>query len=309
MLAPIRHSALLAFAILSLTPVILAEEPESPLGTAKVSGGSGAYSIQAEGFKAWLVSTKDPAQRIKIPVSGDDDSLNPDDEFDLSLDDEWIFAGRHGGSCLRSGELYHRTGSDTVERLDDFDANVWQQATKLQAIKRDWRAAGSCAMTFFVGWSADSRRLLIGLLGGPDRRTNDFGYVYYNTKGKHFETSEYLRKLNAAKLPTLPCAEPLDRLPDNVVLKTRVNELDARLNAVFAARLAKYPDSAEENRKSQRSWIKARDNGLKLYVSSVPKKEQETRKLQFLADVIRSRIDSLNQSEEAFDFWERKAGN
>ena len=85
---------------------------------------------------------------------------------------------------------------------------------------------------------------------------------------------------------------------------------DLRLNETFAARLANYPDAAEANRRSQREWIKARDAGLKIYLGSSPKAEQESRKLQFLADVTATRIDSLNQpEEEVSDFWERKSGD
>ena len=306
---PARYLVVVGLAFADLAPFALAEESEPSPTPSKFTTGSGAFFIESDGFDASLVSTNDSAQRIKIPVPGEDDSLNPDDEFHLSPNDEWIFAGRHGGSCLRSADLYHRAGANTVERLKDFDENAWKQGAKLHAMKTDWRAEGSCAMTFFVAWSNDSGRALVGLLGGPDRRTNHFGYVYYNLRTRHFETSEYLRKLNATRTGALPCAEPVDPLPKKEEIKARADALDLRLNEVFAARLAKNPDTVEQNRKSQRDWIKARDAGLKLYLSSVPKTDQENRKLQFLADVTATRIDSLNQpEEEVFDFWERKAG-
>ena len=300
---------LAAFAAVSLVSNVLAQEPEPSPSPSKFLSGSGAWFIEANGFDASLVSTNDPAQKIKIPAPGEEDSLNPDDEFYLSPNDEWIYAGRHGGSCLRSGDLYHRTAANTIERLTDFDQDVWSQGTKLHSMKTDWLADGSCAMTFFVAWSSDSARLLVGLLGGPDRHKSSFGYVYYNTRTKHFETSDYLRKLNAAKGSIVPCAEPLGSLPNRDELKARVEALDLKLNQAFAARLKNYSETAEQNRRSQRDWIKARDNGLKLYLASKPKAEAETRRLQFLADVTAARIDSLNQPEESVsDFWERKAG-
>jgi len=298
------------FAFCSVAAVVAEDQPEPSPTPSKFVTGSGAYFIEAEGFDASLVSTKDPSQRIKIPVPREDDSLNPDDEFHLSPNDEWVFAGRHGGSCLRSGDFYHRTQQNAVERVEDFDDNTWEQATKLHVMKTDWRAEGGCAMTFFVAWSSDSSRTLIGLLGGPERPTKYAGYLYYNTRTKHFEMSDYLRKLNANKSAALPCAEPIDPLPKNEELKARCDALDIRLNEAFAAKLKNYPDEAEENRNSQRNWIKARDTGLKIYLSSSPKAEQETRKLQFLADVTAARIDSLNQPEESvFDFWERKVSD
>jgi uncharacterized protein YecT (DUF1311 family) len=304
MTLPIRYLA--AAGLVSLAPVTLAEQPE-PSPTPSKFSTSGAYFIEANGFDASLVSTTDPTQRIKIPVPTEDDSLNPDDEFHLSPNDNWICAGRHGGSCLRSGDLYHRVSQMSIERVTGFDQEAWKQGGKLHAMKTDWLADGSCAMTFFAGWSRDSGRLLIGLLGGEDRRSTHFGYLYFNTKTRHFEISDYLRKLNANRSAALPCAEPVDALPSKADLQTRSDALDRRLNEAYSARLAKNPEAAPQIRESQRGWVKALGVGLKLYLSTTPAAERESRKLQFVADVAEARIDSLQQPDEGepFDFWER----
>ena len=216
-----RYLALGAFVFVSLRLVLAQEQSEPSATPSKFSTGSGTFFVEADGAEADLVSTKDPAQRIKIPVPGEDESLNPDDEFHLSSDDEWIFAGRHGSSCLRSGDLYHRSGQASIARIEDFNTTVWVQAAKLRVMKRNWSADGLCAMTFFAGWSSDSGRLLIGLLGGEDRRDNHFGYLYFNSRTKRFETSDYLRRLNANKAAALPCVEPVQSLAKSDELKAR----------------------------------------------------------------------------------------
>jgi uncharacterized protein YecT (DUF1311 family) len=280
-----------------------AEENE----TSVFNSPSGAFRVEANGPDAFVVSTKDPSQKVKVPE--DPEAINPDDEFYFSPNDEWIYAGRHGGSCLRDGDLFHRTDPGKIDPFENFNQLAWEDCARLKVMKQDYLAEGDCAMMFFAGWSVDSRRLLIGLLGGEDRRDTHTGYLYFNTGTKEFETTPYLKKLSAMKSAVLPCAEPMDPLPAEAELKARADAADKQLNDAYAAKVKKVgKDRGPNLRDSQRAWVKARDAGLQIYLATAPGAERERRKLQFLADVTIARIATLNSApveEEPFDFWER----
>jgi hypothetical protein len=197
---------------------------------------SGAFRIEASGPDAWVISTKDSAQKVKVPMPGGEDS-NPDDEFYFSPNDEWIYGGRHVGSCLLAGDLFRRSDASKIDLIENFNEEAWKNSAKLKVLKTDYANAGQCAMTFFAGWSFDSHRLLIGLLGGEDRRDTHSGYLYFNTGSRKFETSNYLKKLSAMKSAVLPCAEPIDPLPAEAELKARLDAADKELNAAYSAKL------------------------------------------------------------------------
>jgi len=302
----------ISFLIIVVTVFVLlrstvsnAEENQTSVFTSP----SGAFRIEASGFGAFVISTKDPSQKVKVPMPGGSEALNPDDEFYFSPNDQWIYAGRHGGSCLLDGDLYHRSDPAKIDIFENFNELAWKNCARLKVLKQDYAAAGYCAMTFFAGWSVDSHRLLIGMLGGEDRRDTHSGYLYFNTGTKEFETSNYLEKLSAMKSAVLPCAEPIDPLPPEAELKARADAVDKQLNEVYAAKVRKVgKDSGSNLRDSQRAWVKARDAGLQIYLATAPAAERERRKLQFLGDVTLARIATLNSGpaeEGPFDFWER----
>lgn len=276
--------------------------------TSVFASPSGAFRIEANGPDAFVVSTKDPSQKIKVPMPGGSEEINPDDEFYFSPNDEWIYAGRHGGSCLRDADLYHRSDPTKIEPFENFNELAWKNGTKLKVMKEDYAASGDCAMTFFAGWSEDSHRLLIGLIGG-DKRNPHTGYLYFNTGTKQFEATNYLKKLNATKSPLVPCAEPTESTPSEAELKTRADAADKQLNEAYAAKVKKVgKDRASNLRDSQRAWLKARDAGLQIYLAAAPAAEKERRKLQYLGDVAIARIESLNSGppeEEPMEYWER----
>ena len=252
---------------------------------------SGAVRIERDGENAWLISTKDPTQRAKMPSL---EGISPvDDEYHSSPNEEWIFGLRHGGSCLRDGDLFHRLASDKIDMFESFNEAGWKNAVKLGPFKRDFSAEGFCAITEFVSWSFDSARLLIELRGGEDKRDMHEGYIYFNTRTKKFEVTDYLRKLNKTKANVLACAEPVDPLPSEAELKTRFDTLDRRLNTRYAEVLGKTDKERVANvREAQRNWIKHRDEGAKLYMSIFPAAEKEQRRLQFSSDVTAARIDT-----------------
>jgi len=226
---------------------------------------------------------------VKLPIESPD---SMPDEFHFSPNDEWIFGLRHGGSCLRDGDLFHRLAPDKIDMFESFNERAWKNAVKLGALKRDFSAEGFCAMTEFLSWSFDSARLLIELRGGEDKREMHEGYIYFNTRTKTFEITDYLRKLNKTKSAPLACAEPVDPLPSEAELKTRFDALDQQLNKTYGGVIAKtQKDRVSLVRESERTWIKHRDEGAKIYVSLFPDAEKERRRLQFVGDVTAARIE------------------
>lgn len=259
---------------------------------------NGAIRIERDGEDAWLIYTKDPTQRAKMPPL---EGTSPvDDEYHSSPNDEWIFGLRHGGSCLRDGDLFHRLVPDKIDMFESFNQAAWKNAVKLGAFKRDFSAEGFCAMTEFVSWSFDSARLLIELRGGEDKREKHEGYVYFNLRTKNFEVTDYLRKLNKTKAKVLAAAEPIDPLPKEAELKTRLDGLDQQLNKKYADVLAQAGEGVPLVREAQRNWIKHRDEGAKVYVSLFPATEKERRRLQFLGDVTAARIE-VGPDEWSYD--------
>jgi lysozyme inhibitor LprI len=259
---------------------------------------NGAIRIERDGEDAWLIYTKDPTQRAKMPPL---EGTSPvDDEYHSSPNDEWIFGLRHGGSCLRDGDLFHRLVPDKIDMFESFNQAAWKNAVKLGVFKRDFSAEGFCAMTEFVSWSFDSARLLIELRGGEDKREKHEGYVYFNLRTKNFEVTDYLRKLNKTKAKVLAAAEPIDPLPKEAELKTRLDGLDQQLNKKYADVLAQAGEGVPLVREAQRNWIKHRDEGAKVYVSLFPATEKERRRLQFLGDVTAARIE-VGPDEWSYD--------
>lgn len=242
----------------------------------------------------WVVSTKNPTQRAKIPKESSDPLLD-DDEFNGSPNDEWIFGSRHAGSGLRDGTLYHCLTPLSIKLPNtgkSFNLAVWSNSVKIGALKRDYCSEGLYAMTVFVCWSVDSNRVLIRLNGGEEKRDMEGGLLYFNTRTNKFEVTDYLRKINKSKSPALVCAEPVDPLPSLADLKARYQKLDQLLNTTYTAVLAKTQNEyVSAVREAQRTWIKRRDEGANIYISLFPQAEREQRRLQFIGDVTAARIE------------------
>ena len=275
-----------------------AEEQTEVLGTSP----SGAFRIESkfpeisaaeETADIWLISTKDPAQRAKLPKQAPDSPT--DDEFHFSPNEEWLFGLRHVGSGLRYGNIYHLRNPlriEVVGKEDSFNDLIWKECVKLGALKRDYSAEGVYAMTAFAGWSVDSSRLLIRLCGGEKKGSMLCGFLYFNTRTNKFEATDYSRKLSKAKPEMLACAEPIDPLPSEAELKKRFDALDQQLNKKYAEVLAQTDkDRVSLVREAQRKWLKERDAGEKFYLQLFPTADKASRRLQFLGDVTAARID------------------
>jgi hypothetical protein len=265
----------------------------SPSGALRIESKFPEGSEPDAILEVWLVSTKDPAQRIKLP--GESAESPPDHELHFSPNEEWLFGLQHVGSGLRYGHLYHIMSPlriEVVAEKDLFNELAWKDVVKLGALKKDYGAMGFYAMTSFMNWSFDSSRVLIRLCGGEEKRNMLCGFLYFNTRTNQFEVTNYSRRLNKAKPEPLACAEPIDPLPPEAELKERLETLDLQLNKKYAEVLAKTDkDRVSLLRQAQRNWLKQRDAGEKLYVDSFPSSEKARRHLQYLGDVTAARID------------------
>ena len=265
----------------------------SPSGAFRLESKFSDQSADDTTADIWVVSTKDPAQHVKLPKQSPDSPT--DDEFHFSPNEEWLFGTRHVGSGLRYGNIYHLRSPLRIEAVGEpgsFNDLIWKKAVKLGALKKDHSAAGFYAMTAFGNWSVDSSRLLIRLCGGEEKRSMVCGFLYFNTRTNKFEITEYSRKLSQLKRGPLACAEPVDSLPPEAALKQRLDTLDRELNKKYAEILAKADkDRVPLVREAQRDWLKDRDAGEKLYVESFPSAEKARRHLQYLGDVTAALID------------------
>jgi uncharacterized protein YecT (DUF1311 family) len=294
-----------AFPICGLAQATIQERTDllytSPSGALRiettVKPSSTGDELTAE---TWVVSTKDPTQRARLPKQSADSP--DDDEFHCSPNDEWIFGLRHVGSGLRYGNLYHYLTPLRIEMSDkdeSFNELVWKNCIEFGALKEDYSAEGVYAVTIFVGWSLDSCRLLVELSGGEEKSAMHRGRLYFNTRTKRFEMTDYVRKLNRSKSAMLACAEPVEPLPSEAELKTRLDRLDQQLNKTYGELVAKtQKDRVSLLREGQRAWIKHRDEGVKFYVSLFPQTERERRRLQFMGDVTAARIEELPKEWE-----------
>jgi uncharacterized protein YecT (DUF1311 family) len=259
---------------------------------------SGAVHIERNGEKAWVISTKNPDHRAELPPL---EGISPfDDEFHASPNDEWLFGVRSMAHGFSNGDLFHRVDPQHIkiaptEKDQSFNDLVWPYCVKQGVLKANYSMeedGADTAFTDFIAWSLDSSRLLVQLRGGDRHKTLHSCYVYFNTRTKGFEMTNYLRKLNKMKSDALACAEPLDPLPGEAELKTRLDGLDRQLNKKYNEVIAQSEkDRISLVREAQRKWIKDRDEGAKLYASLFPAAERERRRLQFLGDVTAARIE------------------
>src|SRR6266700_3687953 len=264
-----------------------AEEQKEVLYTSPSAG----LRIERNGEKAWVISTKNPDQRAELPPL---EGISPfDDGFYASPNEEWIFGTRKMAHGFSNGDLFHRVDPQHVEIAptqedQSFNDRVWPYCVKQSALKANYSAeedGADTGLTDFVAWSLDSNRLLVQLRGGDRHKTLHACYVYFNTRTRTFEMTDYLRKLNKTKSSGLACAEPTDPIPSEADLKTRLDALDRQLNKRYAEVIAKTDkDRVSIVREAQRDWIKYRDEGARLYVSLFPEAEKERRRLQFLGD-------------------------
>src|SRR5438094_3910275 len=201
------------FSVLAADEEPVAESPseESPSATGKAEektevlyiSPSDAFRIELSPAKGpateerasgnvWLVSTKDPGVRVKMPALEGISSF--DDEFHASPNDEWIFGVRKMAHGFSNGDLFHRIDREHMEIAptkedQSFNHRVWPFCVKQGALKANYSAEEGDAdigQTSFTAWSFDSGRLLVQLSGGNRHRALQTCYVYFNTRTNAF---------------------------------------------------------------------------------------------------------------------------
>src|SRR5260370_23383063 len=194
-------AGLFCYILFGVTTCSLAEESGQPKPEVLYTSLSGALRIEQiterskDGEPAtsvWVVSTKNPTQRAKIPKDSSDPLLD-DDEFNASPNDDWIFGSRHAGSGLRDGTLYHCLTPLSIKIPNtgkSFNRAVWSNSVKAGALKRDYCDEGLYAITVFVCWSADSNRVLMGLSGVEEKRDIGSRLLYSHTPTHKYKLPE-----------------------------------------------------------------------------------------------------------------------
>ena len=271
---------------------------------------SGTFRVVQNGEEFWIVTAADEKQRTKMHSA----ELVIPEEFRFSPDEKWLYVELHHGSCMSGADLYRRSDSKAAgpndarpfQRIEpSLEDGAWAEALKQRLFTENLADEGLCAMVRFGGWSDDSGRLLLIIRGGETRRETIGQYLYYNTRTSVFELTPYLRKVNAAsakshEINVLACAEPIDPLPDEATLKQQYAAIDKKLNENYRKLIdeaeKEQNDTVAELRRSQREWLKARDAGLKIYLSAFSPAEKERRRLQFLIDVSRAKTEADEES-------------
>lgn len=257
----------------------------------------------------WVVSASRPAQREKLGPKSEMGS----GDYSISPDEKWILSRIHIGSGMSGAALFRRkeglhfapfTGEDG--RIDELLWKAHEHAIGQRNVKAEDEELN---MVDFVSFSPDSARILLSLRGGEKRGAGYFGWlVYLNLRTGKLEQTAYLKaKSRGAEKRwtnddsreqwTAPAsAEPVDPLPDEAQLKSRWQEADQRLNAVYGKLRALDKKEDKSYRvKQQREWIAQRDAGAAEYAKAGAAETQGQRRWQFMADATEIRVEELER--------------
>jgi len=285
----------------SATASVSAEDENKP--QVLKTSPSGMFRVIQNAEEFWIATAADENFRTKMHSA----ELVIPEEFRFSPDEKWLYVELHHGSCMSGADLYRKTDSKAAGPNEagpfqciepPLEDGAWAEALKQRLFTRNFADEGLCAMVRFGGWSDDSARLLLIIRGGEERRETVGRYLYYNTRSSRFELTPYLRKVNAAsakshKIDVLACAEPVDPLPDEAMLKQQYAAVDKKLNENYQKMIAKAEkETVADLRRSQREWLKAREAGLRIYLAAFSPAEKERRRLQFLIDVSRAEAEA-----------------
>ena len=274
----------------------------------------GTYQLETTGDDSQVfVVLKSSGQREPLPDASSEDPDECSVIYSATPDEKWIFRAeswRH--HAVQGRQLYHHNADAKFAYFNGkewFTKAIVAYATKAGGFKKSdfYEQRGKNVFedhlnADFRGWSPDSARLLLSIIAGGDYRdeTPKRWYVYFNTRTSGFELTPYLRELNkltnkGATEDAIPCAEPIDALPAEAEIKRRAESADQELKEWFANREAhpKDNETAAYWQDTEKDWIKARDEGLQLYLQFAPEKDREQRRLQFLGDVAAVRLTAL----------------
>ncbi len=273
----------------------------------------GTYRFETTGGNSSqvFVVEKSSGQRAPLPDASYEDRTECTVIYGASPDEKWIFRSeswRHHG--VQDRQLYHHENGAKFAYFKDkewFAKAIIAYASKVGGFKKAdfYTQRGKDVFEDHLNadlrdWSPDSARLLLSLSGDYSETAPQRWYVYFNTRTSGFELTPYLRALNKLTKEdhtenAIPCAEPINALPPEAELRTRAEKADRDLKEWFANRKArlKENETVEDWQNTEKEWVKARDEGLKLYLQFAPKKDREQRRLQFLGDVAAVRLAYL----------------
>jgi uncharacterized protein YecT (DUF1311 family) len=283
----------------------------SPKGTFKIESQPKTASQGSEesDIADFVVSASDP--KVRELLHEHPDSTGAD--YHVSPDEKWIYDQARYGHKMCGGQIFKRAESLKFEPdQDQFDDEVWHFFAKQENLPQNevpFFDSGE-GIIDFVAWSPDSARVLLDLrveIGDERGRGVYKWYFYFNSRTEKFEVTDYLRRLNKdawkrwrnfdEKLvfPEAFSAEPVNDLVSAAELKKRYEDADRRMNESYQQTLAKIDKEQQTSlRENQRSWLKNRDAGAKLYKEVGGKSTPEQRYWQYLLDSTEAQLRHLN---------------
>jgi len=296
----ISRRLLIAGAFVALTNVVVIGQT-NPQGTFEIESETKS-GTDGDTVLDFVVSTSDPKTREPLHEHSDITGAN----YRISPDEKWIYDEARYGHRMCGGQIFKRTDGLKFKSVEaKFDDAVWRFFAKQEALAHDKVPFFDSdeGIIDFVAWSSDSARVLldlrVGEIGGERTRGVYKWYFYFNTQTEKFEITDYLRRLNkdawrrwksfgdehAPIFPEAFSAEPVGDLPSQAELKKRYEEMDKHLNETYQQTLTKIDKEQQTSlREDQRSWLKARDAGAKVYKESGGKSTPEQRYWQYMLD-------------------------
>ena len=281
----------------------------SSKATFKIQSETKSEGEEAETVSDFVVSLSNPNSRELLHQHPDTTGA----DYHISPDEKWIYDEARYGHRMCGGQIFKRADGLKFKSVEGkFDDAVWRFFAKQEGIPRDQVPyfESEEGIIDFVAWSPDSARVLVDLrvgdIGGDRTRGVYKWYLYFNTQTEKFETTNYLRRLNkdawrrwkkfseTLVFPEAMSAEPIADLASPAELKTRYEEADRRLNETYQQALAKVDKEQQTGlRADQRSWLKTRDAGAKLYKESGGKSTPEQRYWQYMLDSTEAQLRHL----------------
>lgn len=297
-------------------PLLLAVSVAAEEASLIYESPRGTYRFESLGTApAVVVSSKGAAEHVPLPDAAAEDPEECHVTYGASPNEQWLYrteSWRHHGTQDR--RLYARV--DGAKFAPYRSPDWFKQAAEAFVVKNsafrksdfsEKRGENVFEDHFdavFGGWSPDSRRLLIEVRGGGGGNAAAPAqfFVYFDTQTKDFELTPYLRAVNKKQIRSdapvlIACAEPVEPLPPPAELQARYEKAAKELQELYEYRIA-HPKTrdADDWRTEQSEGRKKIEAGMKIYLEFAPKKEQEARRWQYLADATQRELD--RQSSE-----------
>jgi hypothetical protein len=309
----------------------------SPNGTFKIESTTKDEATGETKVSDFVVSIADPKNKELLNEHPDTTSAS----YYISPDEKWIFDQAGYGSRMGGAQLFKRVEGLKFEGTAQLDELAWRffaKQEKIEPAKVPFLENG-IGLIDFVAWSPDSARLLVALHGGDfDENDRNRGvylwYVYFNTRSEKLELTDYLRRLNKeawkrfandklrANFGEAASAEPLGELPPEAESKKRYEAADRSVKELFEKLVAMqekqlqqsidddqasetqreiYKEQLKGSRVLQRTWIKTREIGSKLYADSGPKSTATRRYWQYMAESTEACATALKEQVEGVE--------